>query len=103
MARILTAVYTGTEGRVRRILTGHYLQVVDKLAAAIAALDETIDLIFVGVRFDDSRMFDLLDHIRHDAKLKKIPVIAAIISPTAMSAETIAGLEHTTKIGYASS
>ena len=103
MARILTAVAPDTEERVRRILTGHEVLFVNDLGAAKAALENAaIRLIFVGARFDESRMFDLLDYLRKDARHKKIPIVAAIIAPTAMSLETMRGLEHTTKIFGAS-
>lgn len=102
MARILTAVAPDTQERVRRILSGHDLLFVHDLAAAKAALGEAIKLIFVGARFDESRMFDLLDYIRQDVEHRKIPIVAAIVAPTAMSTETISGLAHTTKIFGAS-
>jgi hypothetical protein len=102
MARILTAVAPDTEARVRRILSGHDLLFVNDLAAAKSALDESIKLIFVGARFDESRMFDLLDYIRKDVAHRKIQIVAAIIATTSMSLETISGLEHTTKIFGAS-
>ncbi len=103
MARILTAVAPDTEERVRRILTGHDLVLVGTLEAARAALHgDTIKLIFVGARFDESRMFDLLDYIRKDAQHKKIPIVAAIVAGFGMASETVRGLAHATKIFGAS-
>lgn len=103
MARILTAVAPDAEERVRRILQGHELLFVRHLADAKAALGQVaIALVFIGARFDESRMFDLLEHIRADAGHRKIPIVAAIIGPTTMSEATILGLEHTTKIFGAS-
>ena len=86
MARILTAVAPDTEERVRRILTGHELIFVNDIQAAEDALKglERIKLIFVGARFDESRMFDLLEHIRKNVEYKKIPVVAAIVGITTM-------------------
>ena len=76
---------------------------VNGLQAAEDSLqNDPIKLIFVGARFDESRMFDLLDYVRKDAHHKKIPIVAAIVAPTSMSAATIAGLEHTTKVFGAS-
>lgn len=103
VARILTAVAPDTEERVRRILTGHELLIVNDLAAAQRALEEgRIQLIFVGARFDESRMFDLLDYIRKDARHKKIPIVAAIVAVLSMSFETVRGLAYATKIFGAS-
>lgn len=102
MARILTAVAPDTQDRVRRILSGHEFFFVEDLADAKSALDESVKLIFIGARFDESRMFDFLDYIRKDVGHRKIPIVAAIVAPTTMSPETISGLAHTTKIFGAS-
>lgn len=103
VARILTAVAPDTEERVRRILTGHDVRFVHHLADAQAALArDGIELILVGARFDESRMFDLLEHIRQVAGHKRIPIVAAIIAPTRMSRSTVDGLAHATKIFGAS-
>ena len=102
MAKILTAVAPDTEARVRRILIGHDLLLVNDLAAAKAALDETTKLIFVGARFDESRMFDFLDYIRKDVEYRKIPIVAAVVAVMHMSRETVRGLDYATKIFGAS-
>jgi len=103
MARILTAVAPDTEERVRRILKGHELRVVSHIPDATQALEDgAVELIFVGARFDESRMFDLLGYIQADAKHRKIPVVAAIIAPTRMTEETVTGLAHATKVFGAS-
>jgi hypothetical protein len=73
------------------------------LAAAKRTVENAgVRLILVGARFDESRMFDLLDYIRKDAEHKKIPIVAAVIGPTSMSSDTVRGLAHTTKIFGAS-
>jgi hypothetical protein len=103
MALILTAVAPDTEERVRRILKGHELRIVRHIPDATRALEEeAIELIFVGARFDESRMFDLLGYIQADAKHRRIPVVAAIIAPTRMTEETVTGLAHATKVFGAS-
>ena len=103
MALILTAVAPDTEERVRRILEGHELRVVSQIPEATQALEvEAVDLIFVGARFDESRMFDLLGYVQAHAKHRKIPIVAAIIAPTRMTEETVTGLAHATKVFGAS-
>lgn len=103
VARILCAVAPDTEERVRRILPGHDLHFVRDLHAAEEALEkESIGLVLVGARFDESRMFDFLDYIQKSAKHKKIPIVAAVIGVTQMSKATVTGLEHATKIFGAS-
>ena len=97
--RILTAVAPDTIDRVGRILAGHDLQIVTTLAKAKSTLDaDGVGLVFVGARFDDSRMFDLIDLIRKDLVKKKIPIVAAIVTPTKLSKTAIAGLSHSVKI-----
>ena len=101
--RILTAVAPDTVDRVRRILSGHDLRIVQNIEAAEAALEhDGFGLIFVGTRFDESRMFDLLEFIRQSVRHRRIPIVAGVIVQTAMSDETIKGLDHTTKIYGAS-
>lgn len=103
MSVILCAVAPDTEERIRRILAGHDLQFVGDLPAAHDALESgRIRLILVGARFDESRMFDLLEYIRRNAEHKKIPIVAAIVGVTSMRKDTVAGLAHTTKIFGAS-
>lgn len=103
MARILCAVAPDTEERVRHILNGHELMFVNDLQAAESVLDQPggIKLVFVGARFDESRMFDLLDYIRKNVEQRKIP-IAAIVGVTTMHQSTVTGLAHTTKVFGAS-
>ena len=103
MTTILCAVAPDTEERVRRILAGHDMHFVRDIDAAEAALKkEGIGLVLVGARFDESRMFDLLDYIRKKAEHKKIPIVAAVVGVTQMSRETVAGLKYATKIFGAS-
>lgn len=101
--RILTAVHPDTVERISRILKGHDLRIVQRMADAQAVLAEgDIDLIFVGARFDESRMFDFLDYLRRHVAHRGIPIAAAIVIPTSMTVDTITGLAHTTKIYGAS-
>ena len=101
--RILTAVHPDTVERISRILKGHDLRVVQTIEAARAALDaDGIELIFVGARFDESRMFDFLAYLREHVHHRKIPIAAAIVVPTTMSTNTLTGLSHTAKIYGAS-
>lgn len=98
-ARILTAVAPDTIERVRRILAGHDLRVVTDLAHAENEVrGGGLSLVFVGARFDDSRMFDLIELVRNELGQKKTPIVAAIVTPTILSKEAITGLSHAVKI-----
>lgn len=101
--RILTAVHPDTVERISRVLEGHDLRVVQTLETAKAALDrDAVDLVFVGARFDESRMFEFLDYLRKHVAHRRIPIAAAVVIPTTLTAETIAGLSHTSKLYGAS-
>lgn len=92
-ARILTAIAPDSVERVERILHGHELVLVHTIEAAKTALQaDGIALIFVDSRFCESRMFDLLDHVRHNAAYRRIPVVAAIVVPTTLSPGSIAAM-----------
>lgn len=97
--RILTAVHPDAVERVQRILDGHDLLIVKSIDAAKATLDgNKIDLIFVGARFDESRMFEFLEYLRLHERHRQIPVAACILVPTKMKHATVEGLSHTAKL-----
>lgn len=68
----------------------------------VAEKKDGIGLVLVGARFDDSRMFDLLDYIRKSAGHKKIPIVAAVVGVMQMSKATVSGLAYASKIFGAS-
>jgi hypothetical protein len=101
--RILAAVHPDTMERISRILEGHHLVIVQTMKAAEAALDaERVELIFVGARFDESRMFDFLDYLRGHAEHHKVPIAAAVVIPMKMTPEALKGMAHAVKIYGAS-
>lgn len=59
-----------TEERVRRILPHHELMLVNDMPSAKATLEaDGVSLVLVGARFDESRMFDLLEFLRDGASV----------------------------------
>ena len=63
--RILVADTPESDRRLNEILVGHEVSFVRTLGEAQRVLgQEHFDLILVGVHFDDSRMFDLVRHVR---------------------------------------
>lgn len=100
---ILTAVHPDTAERISRILQGHNLTIVRNIRAATAALTtEKFDLIFVGARFDESKMFEFLEFLREDVDYRRIPIAAAVVVPTRMTSEALKGMSHAVKIYGAS-
>jgi CheY-like chemotaxis protein len=61
--------------RLARLMAGHELTAVTTLGEACAALQKgNFDLILVSVRFDESRLFDLLRYVKADERLATIPI-----------------------------
>ena len=97
--RILVAVHPDAVDRVRRILGGHDLREVKTVDEAKASLvAEKVDFVFLGARFDESRMFEFLEYLRRHEQHRNIPVAACILAPTTMTQTTIEGLADTAKL-----
>jgi CheY-like chemotaxis protein len=65
LTRILVADTSANDRRLSAILAGHDVGFVRTLAEAQRLLaQQQFDLVMIGVHFDDSRMFDLVRHVR---------------------------------------
>jgi CheY-like chemotaxis protein len=63
--RILVADRADGDRRLSEILAGHEVTFARTMGEAQRLLEQRdFDLVMVGVHFDDSRMFDLLRHVR---------------------------------------
>jgi CheY-like chemotaxis protein len=95
--RILVADIPESDRRLIEVLNGHELVFARTLAEAQRVLAHTrFDLILVGVHFDDSRMFDLVRHVRGGAQNE--PPVACVRSHRFVSpALSIEGLEIATR------
>jgi DNA-binding NtrC family response regulator len=77
-----------------------------EVRAALAAA--RYDVLVIGVRFDDSRMFDLLREVRGDARYRDLRVLCVIPSATlapacrALQAETLLEADVTSVAGLIS-
>src|SRR5437870_13665032 len=83
-SRILVACVQEAYPRLFAIFTGHELTFVTTLADAHQALKaDRFNMIMIGVNFDESRMFDLLQHVRADSKYSRVPVVCfrGIVTP----------------------
>ncbi|HZL89820.1 MAG TPA: hypothetical protein VFB96_15750 [Pirellulaceae bacterium] len=90
--RILVACVRRAYTRLFAILSGYELTYVTSLADARVALQaDDFDLILIGRYFDESRMFDLLQDVRADARFQFVPV--ACFRGIAADAQGKAGLE----------
>ena len=74
--RILLAVNPEGSRRLADILRGHDVVLVQSMDEAQSALgSRPFDLILVGTRFDESRMFELLRHARSSRKAEGTPIV----------------------------
>jgi len=76
MARVLVADVPEMESTLRDCLPGHELTFVRTMREAIFALRrDGFGLIVIGLHFDESRMIELLSHVRGLEKYRDAPVI----------------------------
>jgi DNA-binding response OmpR family regulator len=81
--KVLVADVAREGARTAACLMGHEVTVVCTLAEAQAALATVdYDALVTGVRFDDSRMFDLLREVRANSALKDMRIICLVPSRT---------------------
>ncbi|HVL75387.1 MAG TPA: hypothetical protein VM406_05175 [Noviherbaspirillum sp.] len=69
------------------------VNIAHSLHAAKAQLDHRPDLIVCALYFDDSRMFDLLRHLKADEATRGIPFIAVKTTEGALSTTLRQGIE----------
>ena len=76
MAKVLVADVAEMDERIRHCLPGHELTFVRTLAEAVRTLRrDGFGLVVIGLQFDESRMFELLSHVRSLAKYNEVPVV----------------------------
>ena len=89
MARILLAASLEPRAIVERILAGHELSFAETMAQAEQFLRErTFDLIICTIVFDESKLFDLLRLAKSGPEWRRIPFIAARVSPSIVRSPT---------------
>jgi hypothetical protein len=73
--RILIAGIEESNPRLSAIFGDCDVTFVDRMAEAEAALVEPYDVMLIAVRFDESRMFDLMRYLKANPALSRMPVI----------------------------
>jgi hypothetical protein len=73
--RILIAGIEETNRRLAAVFNDCELTFVATMSEAKTALAEPCDAIVIAVRFDESRMFDLIRYLKADAALSRLPVV----------------------------
>ncbi len=75
-ARVLVADVPEMDEKIRECLPGHELTFVRTMQQAISALrHDGYQLVVISLDFDESRMFELLQHVRALPKYKEVPVV----------------------------
>jgi len=76
MAKVLVADVPEMDQRIRHCLPGHDLVFARTMREAIATLrHDGFSLVVIGLHFDESRMFELLTHVRSLSKYEGVPVV----------------------------
>ena len=76
MAKVLVADVPEMDERIRRCLPGHELCFVRSMYEAARALRrDGFSLVVIGLHFDESRMFELLSHVRSLPAYAEVPVV----------------------------
>ncbi|MGQ0750936.1 MAG: hypothetical protein ACT4PS_10415 [Betaproteobacteria bacterium] len=73
--RILIAGIEESNPRLSLIFDDCVATFVHTMAEVEAALAEPYDVMLIAVRFDESRMFDLLRHLKSNPAVSRMPVI----------------------------
>ena len=95
---VLLAMAPEFAERFERLLTGHRVTRVHTVEEAERALRANgFELVVIGVAFDESRMFDLLGHIRADASCRSVPVLCVLGSRGRMSDVAVQAIDRAAK------
>jgi CheY-like chemotaxis protein len=94
----LILVADHSDARLSALLSGHDLSFVSALDEAKKLLTgRNFDLIVIGVHFDESRMFDLLRHVRWQERHRATPVVCVLTIEFSRHAIAAEGLEIAVK------
>jgi DNA-binding response OmpR family regulator len=98
MKSILVADGPDMDERLAAVLAGHELAFARSLQQATALLaSRDFDLVMVGVHFDESRMFDLLRHVRSGGRNSQARIVCVLGHRFESPAISIEGLEIATR------
>jgi CheY-like chemotaxis protein len=87
-----------SDARLSALLSGHDLSFVRTMDEARSMLTgRNFDLIVIGVHFDESRMFDLLRHVRWQERHRATPVVCVLTTEVSRHAIAAEGLEIAVK------
>ena len=95
---ILIAVGGSLRERLSRVLSGHKLVFPKDCSEAERSLRQReYAMIILGVRFDESRMFEVLRLVRMREPNRRTPVVCVLDEKSGLSEVVIEGLDHAVK------
>ena len=97
-AKVLVADIPEADETIRECLPGHDLHFVRTLGQAVRELRrDGYQLVVIGMHFDDSRMFELLQYVRSLPQHKDVPVICVQCKEVMLSEAVLKNMEDAVK------
>ena len=95
MAKVLVADIPAADETIRECLPGHDLHFVRTLGQAMRELTHNgYQMIVIGMHFDESRMFALMQFVRSLPRYSRTPIICVRGMPSILSSAAREGIRH---------
>jgi hypothetical protein len=95
---ILIAASSSLLDRLRPVLEGHRLVHAQHMDEALRRFNaEEFGMVIVGVHFDESQMFELLERLRSTGRKPSVPIVCMLPAQHALSPVFLKGLDHAVK------
>ena len=96
--RVLVADVPEADDKIRECLPGHDLVFVRTLSDAIRALrGDGFRLVIIGMHFDESRMFELLQYVKVLPEYKEVPVVCVQCMEVALADAVLKNMDDAVK------
>jgi DNA-binding NtrC family response regulator len=96
--RVLVADVRDADDKIRECLPGHDLVFVRTLSDAIRAVRaDGFRLVIIGMHFDESRMFELLQYVKAMPEYKEVPVICVQCMEVALADAVLKNMDDAVK------
>ena len=97
-AKVLVADIPEMDEKIRECLPGHDLVFVRTMYEAIHALrHDGFQLVVIGLEFDESRMLELLQHVRGLPAYKEVPVVCVYAEQMNLSESVLKNIDVAVK------
>jgi hypothetical protein len=97
--RILIADVPDAHNAIAECLPGRELHFADTLEGAkLELIQRPFNLVIIGLRFDESRMFLLLDYLRSNSRYGDVPVVCVQSRPSLLPRELRGTIEEAMKL-----